>query len=77
MIGELGHYGDMDTIKEAQRRFADYISGRSTLPADLKEPIFSTCLANGDRTTFDQLITVDHHFFAFLFFQLNIAPLPS
>ena len=62
VIGQLGYYGDVDTVKEAQRRFAGYVSGRCTLPADLKEPIFSICLANGDSSTFDQLIKVGHHF---------------
>ena len=58
IVGQLGYYGDMDTIKEAQRRFADHISSRSSLPADLEEPVFSICLANGDSSTFDQLIKV-------------------
>ena len=60
MIGQLGHYGDTDTIKEAQKRFADHCSGCSSLPADLKAAVFSTCLANGDNSTYDQLIKVLH-----------------
>ena len=60
VVGQLGYYGDMDTIKEAQRRFADHIFGHSPLLADLKEPVFSISLASGDRpaSTFDQLIKV-------------------
>ena len=58
IIGQLGFYGDVDTIKEAQRRFADHIFGISSLPADLKEPVFSICLANGDSSTYDLLIKV-------------------
>ena len=58
VIGQLGHYDDMDTIKEAQKRFADYCSNGGSLPADLKAAVFSTCLANGDNSTFDQLLKV-------------------
>ena len=58
VIGQLGHYGDTDTIQEAQKRFSDYCSGGSSLPADLKAAVFSTCLANGDGSTFDQLLKV-------------------
>ena len=60
VIGQVCHYGNTDTIKEAQRRFDDYCSGVSSLPADLKVAVFSTCLANGDNSTYDQLVKVPH-----------------
>ena len=58
VIGQFGHYGDIDTIKEAQKRFADYCSGGYSLPADLKAAVFSISVANGDTSTFDQLVKV-------------------
>ena len=58
MIGQLGRYGDANTIEEAQRRFTGYLSGSRTLPADLKTAVFSIALANGDEYTFDQLVQV-------------------
>ena len=58
MIGELGRYGHTDTIAEAQRRFTNHCSGKSLLPADLKVAVFSTCLANGDSSTYEQLVKV-------------------
>lgn len=58
VIGELGRYGHTDTIAEAQRRFSDHCSGNSLLPADLKVAVFSTCLANGDDSTYEQLVKV-------------------
>ena len=58
VIGQLGHYGDTETIKEAQKRFADHCSGGTSLAADLKAAVFSTVLASGDGSTFDQLIKV-------------------
>ena len=57
-IGQLGHYGDADTIAEAQKRFSEHCSGARPLPADLKVPVFSVCLANGDSSVFDQLVEV-------------------
>lgn len=56
VIGQLGRYGDRDTIAEAQKRFGDHCCGVSQLPADLKTSVFSICLANGDSSTFDQLL---------------------
>ena len=61
MIGELGRYGHTDTIAEAQRRFSDHCSGKRLLPADVKVAVFSTCLANGDKSTYDQLVKVIGH----------------
>ena len=60
VIGQLGYYGDADTIKEAQRRFSDHCSGTCSysLPADLKTSVFSICLANGDTSTYEQLVQV-------------------
>ena len=58
VIGQLGRYGDANTIKEAQRRFAGYLSGSNSLPADLKTAVFSIALANGNESTFDQLVQV-------------------
>ena len=64
VIGQFAHYGDVDTIKEAQKRCADYCSGGYSLPVDLKAAVFSISLANGDTSTFDQLVKVPtflHH----------------
>ena len=58
VLDQLGRYGDEDTIKEAQSRFSDHCSGKRPLPSDLKTTVFTICLANGDNTTFDQLIQV-------------------
>lgn len=58
VIGELGRYGDADTIAEAQGRFSDHCAGKRLLPVDIKVAVFSTCLANGDKSTYDQLVKV-------------------
>jgi hypothetical protein len=58
VIGELGRYGHADTIAEAQERFSDHCSDKRLLPVDIKIAVFSTCLANGDEFTYDQLVKV-------------------
>lgn len=58
VIGQLGRFGDVKTIEHAKKKFDDHVSGKSSIPADLKSAIFNTCLANGDESTFEQLIKV-------------------
>ena len=58
VIGQLGHFGDPQAIEEARKRFKDHVTAVKTIPADLKSAIFSTCLAHGDKSTFDQFINV-------------------
>ena len=64
VIGQLGHHGDDDTIKEAQKRFNDHYSGTRPLHADQKTSVFSVCLANGGSSTFDQLVQVYNNRYA-------------
>ncbi len=58
VIGQLGKYGHSETVSEAKKRFAGHVSGSDPINADLKSSVFATCMANGDETTFDQLIKV-------------------
>lgn len=60
-LGQHGKYGDPDTIAEAQKRFREHVEEKTILPADLKSVIYSIALANGDESTFDQLIKVCNH----------------
>ena len=66
-IGQLGRYADSDTITDAQKRFSDHCPGARQLSADLKVSIFYICLANGDKSTFEQLLKV----------QLSYSKVPS
>ena len=58
VIGQLGRYGDPETIEESKKRFMDHVSEKDPLAADVKTAVFTTCLKNGDETTFDHLIKV-------------------
>lgn len=42
-------------------RFQKHIDGTSELPSDLKSAVFNMAMANGDETTFDQLVKVHVH----------------
>ena len=57
-LSRYGQYGNKKTIEEAQQRFADHVSEKMLIPANLRGVVFSLCMANGDKDTFDQLIKV-------------------
>ena len=57
-LGQHGSYGDPDTIAEAQKRFKDHVEEKTTLLADLKSAVYTMALANGDESTFDQMMKV-------------------
>ena len=52
------HFGNKQAIEEARSRFDAHINNTKLIPSDLKDVIFGACMANGDNTTFDQLIKV-------------------
>ncbi|CAI8041772.1 Puromycin-sensitive aminopeptidase, partial [Geodia barretti] len=56
VIGAHGKYGNQATIEEAKARFQKHVEGTTVLPSDLKSAVFSMAMANGDETTFDQLV---------------------
>jgi puromycin-sensitive aminopeptidase len=56
VIGAHGKYGNQATIEEAKARFQKHVEGTAVLPSDLKSAVFSMAMANGDETTFDQLV---------------------
>ncbi|CAI8041775.1 Puromycin-sensitive aminopeptidase [Geodia barretti] len=58
VIGAHGKYGNQATIEEAKARFQKHVEGTTVLPSDLKSAVFSMAMANGDETTFDQLVKV-------------------
>ena len=39
-------------------RFQKHVEGTAVLPSDLKSAVFNMAMANGDETTFDQLVKV-------------------
>ena len=51
VIRFLGKCGDEDTVTEAKKRFDQHVKGESSLPADLRSPVYSIVLAYGDHST--------------------------
>ena len=51
VIRFLGKCGDEDTVSEAKKRFDQHVKGESSLPADLRSPVYSIVLAHGDHST--------------------------
>ena len=69
VIGQLGKYDDPSTIVEAKKRFEGHLSGSDPIAADLKSAVFATSLANGDESTFKELMKVRN--FLFMCFVLH------
>ncbi len=55
VIGALGQSGDPQVVAEARRRFARFVSDRSSLSADDQGMVLDIVAANADQATFDQL----------------------
>nr|XP_018910146.1 PREDICTED: puromycin-sensitive aminopeptidase-like [Bemisia tabaci] len=56
VIGTLGLYGDERVIAEAKKKFEEHISGKATIPADLRSAVYKAVLSTGDETTFETLL---------------------
>lgn len=56
IIRRIGRFGHVETIVEAKRRFQDHISGKQSLSADLRSPVYQIVLANSEGDELDDLI---------------------
>ncbi|XP_028392975.1 puromycin-sensitive aminopeptidase-like [Dendronephthya gigantea] len=55
VIRFLGKCGDMDIVREANKRFDAHVKGESSIPADLRSPVYSIVLAHGDHNTLNTI----------------------
>jgi puromycin-sensitive aminopeptidase len=58
IISRMGQLGHAKTVSEARRRFAEHVDGSNKLEADLRAPVYNTVMANGDRETFDKMVSL-------------------
>jgi puromycin-sensitive aminopeptidase len=58
IISRMGQLGHAKTVAEAKMRFAEHVSGTNKLEADLRAPVYTTVMANGDRETFDKMVSL-------------------
>ena len=55
VLGQIGHYGDQQTLDTAQTRFARYMEDPSTLHPDLRGVVFGLVAREGDSSTYETL----------------------
>jgi puromycin-sensitive aminopeptidase len=56
ILTRIGCYGHQPTVVEAQKRFADHLSGTAIIPADLRACVYRINASNGGPETFDQVL---------------------
>ncbi len=59
LLGQIGSYGDRETLEEARRRFDRFLEEPSSLPADLRDVVFSLTAQQGDDGVFDTLLRLE------------------
>jgi aminopeptidase N len=52
---DLGAWGDLQTLAEARRRFAHFVTDRGTVRPDDQETVLSIVMRSADAATFEQL----------------------
>jgi len=58
VIARLGVCSDPDVTSEAKIMLANHLSGKESIPTDLRSPIYETCMLSGGETAFNQLLQV-------------------
>lgn len=58
VLGQLGLYGDEGVVAEARKRLTAHVAHTTTLPADLRSPVYKTVVAQADEKTFEQMLKV-------------------
>jgi puromycin-sensitive aminopeptidase len=53
VIGRLGRAGDQSVIEEARKRFVAHCGGSASIPADLRNAVYSTVLKHGTETDYE------------------------
>ncbi|XP_064113032.1 LOW QUALITY PROTEIN: puromycin-sensitive aminopeptidase-like [Macrobrachium nipponense] len=56
VLGQLGLYGDEEVVAEAKKRLSAHVASTSTLPADLRSPVYKTVVSQADEKTYDQML---------------------
>ncbi|KAJ8683682.1 hypothetical protein QAD02_019474 [Eretmocerus hayati] len=56
VLNRMISFENEDTVKEAQKRFQDHITGKALLPADLRASVYKAAMQAGDASTFDTLL---------------------
>jgi tricorn protease interacting factor F2/3 len=57
-IGAMGKLGDGQTIKEANRRFGEFLKKPGSLKPDIASAVFSLVAWDGDGKTYDRMLSL-------------------
>jgi aminopeptidase N len=57
VITALGKLGDEEILAEARKRFNKFLKNKNTLAADLQEPVFVLMAWQGDKKTYNKLLS--------------------
>ena len=55
-MGQIGYYGDPQTVREAGSRFATFLGDSASLHPDLRDVVFGLAAKEGDESTYQTLL---------------------
>ena len=58
VITALGKLGDKEILSEANKRFNKFLKNKNSLAADLQEPVFVLAAWQGDKKTYNKLLSL-------------------
>jgi len=58
VITALGKLGDKEILNEARKRFNKFLKNKNSLAADLQEPVFVLMAWQGDKKTYNKLLSL-------------------
>jgi puromycin-sensitive aminopeptidase len=58
VISVFGHYGDVTTMDEAGRRFAQFVKDGHSLHPDLRFPVYSLVVENGNSSAYEAVLKI-------------------
>jgi len=58
VITALGKLGDKEILNEAKKRFNKFLKNKNSLAADLQEPVFVLMAWQGDKKTYNKLLSL-------------------
>jgi aminopeptidase N len=58
VITALGKLGDEEILNEARKRFNKFLKNKNSLTADLQEPVFVLMAWQGDKKTYNKLLSL-------------------
>ena len=63
ILGWAGVLGHPATVEEADRRFADHVTGKTQIPADLRRSVYQTVAASGGAKARSVTFEFGGHYF--------------